>query len=61
MRKFVQPIKNWDIEIFEEMQDMADGSKLQLEDIVAISARYELAISRMGVTKAGEGCTAIAS
>ena len=62
MRNFVEPVKNYDPEILEEIQGMADSAKLTLEDLMAINARYELAISRMGISKpAGEACTSLAA
>ena len=35
MRNFVEPIKNYDPEILEEIQGMADSAKLTLEDLMA--------------------------
>ena len=62
MKKFVPAIKSYDAEILEEMQGMADGSKLILEDVLAITARYELVISKMGIVKpAGDACTSLAA
>src|SRR2546426_4313450 len=62
MRNFVEPIKNYDPEILEEIQGMADSAKLTLEDLMAINARYELAISRMGIAKpTGDACTSLAA
>lgn len=62
MRNFVEPVKKYDPEILEEIRGMADSTKLTLEDVMAINARYELAISRMGIVKpAGEACTSLAA
>ena len=57
-RDFIQPINACDPEILEEMQGIASGSGLSLEDVIAINARSELLYSNSA--KDGEGCTAVA-
>ena len=57
-RDFIQPISLCDPEIIEEMQGIASGSGLTLEDVVAINARSELLYSN--APEESEGCTAVA-
>jgi isopenicillin-N N-acyltransferase like protein len=51
--KYISIINDYDPDILEEMRGVADGSALELEDIVALNARTE--ILRKG--KNLEGCT----
>ena len=47
--KFISPIKSYDPEIIEEMKGIADSTSHELEDIIAINARYEFVYSLMGL------------
>jgi len=52
--KFIPIIENYDSEIMEEIQGIAEGAKRRVEDIVALNARYELIYSSW------TGCTSLA-
>lgn len=54
-------IGEYDAEILEEMQGIAKGSDLSLEEIVALNARYEMVFAQSAVAGAGGGCTSIAA
>lgn len=64
MQGFIRNVRAWDPSIFEEIEGIAEGAELDLEEVFAINARYELVISRMGRAKPNakvrDGCTAIA-
>lgn len=57
----VPVIGEYDAEILEEMQGLAKGAELSLEEIVALNARYELVFAQSAVAEAGGGCTSIAA
>lgn len=44
--------------LLEEMQGIADGAKVRLNDIVALNARSEIALTRPAVSSPPDGCTA---
>ena len=54
-------IGEYDAEILEEMQGIAKGASLSLEEIVALNARYEMVFAQSAVAEAGGGCTSIAT
>ena len=54
-------IGEYDAEILEEMQGIARGAGLSLEEIVALNARYEMVFAQTAVATAGGGCTSIAA
>ena len=56
-RKYINPINAYDPELLEEMEGIAAGSGLVLEDIIAINARTELLYSN--ASDDTEGCTAV--
>ena len=41
-RRFVTPIGEYDADILEELQGLARGSDLSLEEVIALNVRYEL-------------------
>lgn len=49
-------IKEYDQELFAEMQGVADGAKLEFEDILALNTRSEIVLAG----KYLEGCTSLA-
>lgn len=55
----VPVIGEYDAGILEEMQGIADGASLSLEEIVALNARYEMVFAQSAVAEAGGGCTSI--
>ncbi|MBA7465508.1 MAG: hypothetical protein GH158_03260 [Dehalococcoidia bacterium] len=57
----VPVIGEYDAEILEELQGIAKGSELSLEEIVALNARYEMVFAQSAVAEAGGGCTSIAA
>jgi len=58
----VPVIGEYDAEILEELQGIAKGSDLSLEEIVALNARYEMVFAQSAVTGgSGGGCTSIAA
>lgn len=57
----VPVIGEYDAEILEELQGIAQGSALSLEEIVALNARYEMVFAQSAVAEAGGGCTSIAA
>lgn len=54
-------IGEYDAEILEEMQGIASGAALTIEEIVAMNARYEMVFAQSEVAGAGGGCTSIAA
>lgn len=60
-RKYIPYIKEYDADLLEEMQGVADGAGLTLEDILAINARSEVLMTMTGGKKKElDGCTNIA-
>jgi len=57
----VPVIGEYDAEILEELQGIAEGSGLSLEEIVTLNARYEMVFAQSAVAEAGGGCTSIAA
>lgn len=63
---FAQPIGNYNARILEEMEGLAAGAELSLEEILAVNARYELMFAHAvpdhgaGPTPAAE-CTSLAA
>ncbi len=57
----VPVIGEYDAEILEEMQGIARGAALTIEEIVALNARYEMVFAQSEVAGAGGGCTSIAA
>lgn len=57
----VPVIGEYEAEILEEMQGIARGSELSIEEIVALNARYEMVFAQSAVAEAGGGCTSIAA
>lgn len=47
--KFTNSIKSYDPEILDEMRGIADSTSCELEDIIALNARYEFVYSLMGL------------
>ena len=59
-RELVPVIGDYDVEILEEMEGIAKGAGLSLEEIVAINARYEINFSfGLSCRQVGEGCTSV--
>ena len=55
-------IGEYDADILEEMEGIAKGSELSLEEIVALNARYELVFSQsLALQTTRGGCTSIAT
>lgn len=62
-QRFIPHIKRLDPEILEELKGLAEGSELQLEEIVSLNARWELNYAYMPPTSTSSspgGCTAYA-
>ncbi len=57
----VPVIGEYDAEIMEEIQGIAKGAGLSLEEIVALNARYEMVFAQSAVAGTGGGCTSIAA
>ncbi len=57
----VPVIGEYDAEILQELQGIAKGADLSLEEIVALNARYEMVFAQSAVAGAGGGCTSIAA
>ena len=61
-RRLVPVIGNYDADILEELQGIAKGADLPLEEIVALNARYELVWGERVVRLFGKGgCTSVAA
>ncbi len=54
-RDLATPIGNYDATILEEMEGLAAGAELSLEEILAINARYELMFAQ-AFSGQGLGC-----
>jgi isopenicillin-N N-acyltransferase-like protein len=61
-RSLVDVIGNYDAEIMEELEGIANGANSTLGEIIAINARYEINSSR-GITRnrVNDGCTSVAA
>jgi isopenicillin-N N-acyltransferase-like protein len=55
----VPVIGEYDADILEELQGIAKGADLSLEEIVALNARYEMVFAQSAVAGVGGGCTSI--
>ncbi len=61
-RPLISVIEGYDADLLEELKGVARGAKLELEDIIAINARYEINLSLGIVRKYGtDGCTSVAA
>lgn len=61
-RQFVPPIGEYDADILEELQGLASGSDLSLEEVIALNVRYELIWGvRVARQMVHGGCTSIAA
>lgn len=59
-RKFVPIIGEYDASILEELEGVARGADLSLEEIIALNARYELVWAQSIAGEAArEGCTSL--
>lgn len=58
-KQFVPAISEYDAATMEEIEGIADGAGLTLEEIVALNARYEIG-SLPIIEKLSPGCTAVA-
>ncbi|MBU8879284.1 hypothetical protein BGM26_09840 [Bacillus sp. FJAT-29790] len=56
--KHIEAISKYDIDLIEEMEGVAIGAGVDFEDILALNARSEIALSGK-YTKFSDGCTAI--
>lgn len=56
---YVEPIKAFDSDLMEELQGVADGAGVSLEDILALNARSEV-IMMSGSVVMSDGCTSLA-
>jgi len=54
-------IGEYDAEILEEMQGIAQGANLSVEEVVALNARYEMTFAQSAALGTGGGCTSIAT
>ncbi len=52
-RRFVPAIEKHALHLLDEMRGIAEGANVDLEDILALNARSEIALTRMS-----DGCTA---
>lgn len=60
--QFIPAIGEYDADILEELQGLARGADLSLEEIIALNARYELIWGeRVSRKYGGCGCTSIAA
>jgi len=57
--RLVPIIGDYDAEILEELQGIARGAGLSLEEIVALNARYEMVFAQSAVAGTAGGCTSI--
>ena len=57
VKKFIPAIKKYDKALLLEMQGIADGAGLTLEDIVLLNVRSELMNKLWGIDLIHEGCT----
>ncbi|MFD2924960.1 C45 family autoproteolytic acyltransferase/hydolase [Halobacillus naozhouensis] len=53
-------IKQYDQQLIEEMQGVAEGAGVEFEDILALNARSEIALANYRGANFSDGCTAIA-
>jgi isopenicillin-N N-acyltransferase-like protein len=59
-REFVPIIGEYDADILEELEGIASGAGLPLEEIIALNARYELVWAQSTITEmTREGCTSL--
>ena len=56
-QRYIAPIERYDAGLLAEMRGVADGAGVPFEDILALNARSELALS---VNLPSDGCTALA-
>jgi len=54
-------IGEYDAEILEELEGVAKGAELSLEEIVALNARYEMVFAQSLTPQCGSGCTSAAA
>jgi len=54
-------IGEYDAEILEELEGVAKGADLSLEEIVALNARYEMVFAQSLAPQCGAGCTSAAA
>jgi len=61
-RKLIPVIGDYDADILEELEGVARGAELSLEEIIAVNARYEINFA-LGIAprKRPDGCTAAAA
>jgi len=58
----VPVIGDYDADILEELEGVARGADLSLEEIIAVNARYEINLSRGILSQYGnDGCTSVAA
>jgi len=55
--EFVGPIRDFDADLLRELQGLAEGADVSLEEIIALNSRYEVVWSQMIPGK--NGCTAM--
>ncbi len=60
-RKLPPVIGEYDNDILEELQGLAKGAGLSLEEVIALNARYELIWGERVVRFFGGGCTSVAA
>ncbi|HEX76934.1 MAG TPA: hypothetical protein G4O03_00735 [Dehalococcoidia bacterium] len=61
-RKFVPVIGEYDADILEELEGVARGADLSLEEIIALNARYELVWAQsLSPQHGSDGCTSVAA
>ena len=54
-------IGEYDAEILEELEGVAKGADLSLEEVVALNARYEMVFAQSLAPRGGAGCTSAAA
>lgn len=58
---YVKAIEKYDDQLLEEMEGVAKGAGVDIEDILALNARTEIALGSYGNRQFTDGCTAIAT
>lgn len=59
-KEFIPLIGEYEVDILEEIEGIARGAELSLEEIITLNARYELTPSGISTALSKGGCTSVA-